>query len=226
MALRFAYLTLLTASCAATLTASKASAEVVISAYGGVQGAFDSNVSGNDPAPGGVGHFDFDQRWKGQSFKSPIYWGVRGTWWLEQMPGWGVSLDYSHTKVYADPLPKGWTTLELTDGLNILTLNALYRFEQEGRAWTPYVGAGVGVSIPHVEVQTSTTAPKTFEYQVAGPAFQIQAGIDYPIFQSVSMFGEYKGNYTINHMNLVGGGNMKSNIFTNAFDVGLSYHWK
>jgi lipid A oxidase len=144
--MRFAYLTLLALGCAA-LAPVQASAEVVFSAYGGIQGAFDSHVSSNDPAPRGAGKFEFDQRWKGNSFKSPLYWAVRGTWWIEQMPGWGVSLDYTHTKVYADPLPDGWTTLELTDGLNVLTATALYRFQKDDRSWTPYVGAGVGISV-------------------------------------------------------------------------------
>ena len=208
------------------LSPTRACAEIVISAYGGIQGAFESGVSGSDPAPGGVGDFDFDQRWDGKSFETPPYWGVRGTWWIDSMPAWGVSLDYTHAKVYADPMPDGWKTFEFTDGLNILTVNALYRFREDGRAWTPYIGAGAGLSIPHVEVQTAEGAPKTFEYQVAGPAFQIQAGIDYAVNDWLSVFGEYKGNYTINDVDLKGGGSLKTDIFTNAFNLGLSYHWK
>lgn len=210
---------------AAILAPSIASAEIVISGYGGVQQAFDSDVSGEDVAPGGVGAFDFNQRWEGNSFRTPVYWGVRGTWWINQKPNWGVSLEYNHAKVYADPLPAGWETLEFTDGLNIFTANLLYRFQKEGRAWTPYVGAGAGISMPHVEVQTSDTAPRTFEYQVAGPAFQIQAGVDYKINDWLSVFGEYKGNYTINDTDLIGGGSMKTDIFINALNFGVSFHW-
>jgi lipid A oxidase len=54
----------------------------------------------------------------------------------------------------------------------------------------------------------------------------LQAGIDYAVYDWLSVFGEYKGNYTINDMNLVGGGSMKTNIVTNALNLGLSYHWK
>lgn len=207
------------------LAPSSAMAEVVVSAYGGIQSAVSSNVSGHDDAPGGVGSFDFDQRWNGDSFKHPLYWGLRGTWWIDSLPNWGVSFDYTHAKVYADPMPDGWQTFEFTDGLNIFTLNALYRFKKEDRRWTPYVGLGAGISMPHVEVQTSTTAPKTFEYEIGGPAFQAQAGIDFRITDWLSVFGEYKGNYTINDTDLKGGGRLKTDIFTNAFDVGLSYHF-
>ena len=150
---------------------------------------------------------------------------MRVTWWIEQKPNWGVSLEYTHAKVYADPMPAGWNRFEFTDGLNIFTLNALYRWKEEGRAWTPYVGAGLGISMPHVEVQTSTAAPQTFEYQIGGAAFQVQAGIDYQINDWFSVFGEYKGNYTMNDVDLVGGGSMDTDIVTNAFNIGLSFHW-
>jgi lipid A oxidase len=204
---------------------SIASAEIVFSAYGGVQQAFDSGVSGSDPSPGGVGDFDFNQRWEGNSFKTPAYWGVRGTWWLDNKPNWGISLEYTHAKVYADPKPDGWDTFEFTDGLNLFTANVLYRFQKEGRAWTPYIGAGAGLSVPHVEVQTSPTAARTFEYQVGGAAFQIQAGVDYRINDWLSVFGEYKGNYAMNDLDLKGGGSMDTDIFTNAFNIGVSFHF-
>jgi len=208
------------------LFSAPASAEVVFSAYGGYQSAPHSRVTGNDPSPGGVGAFSFGQGWQGNSFKPPLYWGVRATWWLESKPNLGFSLDYTHAKVYAAPLPPGWQTLEFTDGLNLLTVNALYRFHKEGRRWTPYVGAGVGVSVPHVEVQTSPTAARTFEYQLGGVALQAQLGLDFKVTERFSVFTEYKFNYTMNRVRLNGGGNLKTNIITNAVNVGLSYHWK
>src|SRR5690606_20855157 len=94
----------------------------------------------------------FDAEWSGKSFEAPPYWGVRGTWWIDRFPQWGLSVDFTHAKVYATAGTldaAGWTRLEFTDGLNILTVNALRRFEGFGR-FEPYLGAGVGVSIPHV----------------------------------------------------------------------------
>jgi lipid A oxidase len=224
--MKFRSILLTTASLVAVSLASTAArAEIVISAFGGIQGAFDSNVSGTDIAPGGVGPFNFDQSWNGDSFKNPLYWGVRTTLWLPQKTAWGVSLEYNHAKVYADPLPAGWERLEFTDGLNIFTINGMYRWQQPDRAWTPYVGAGVGISMPHVEVQTSPTAPQTFQYEVAGAAFQWQAGVDYKINNWFSVFGEYKGNYTMNDADLIGGGKISTDLFTNSLNFGVSFHW-
>ena len=77
--------------------ADDAFADMVISAYGGVQEATGSNVTTSDGA-------DFDPNWSGKSFSNPPYYGVRGTWWLDELnaPNWGVSLDYTHAKVYGD----------------------------------------------------------------------------------------------------------------------------
>jgi lipid A oxidase len=227
MTIRHGALSVLALAAAMAAGTSASRAEVAISVYSGYQGALSSRVSGNDPA--GVGAFNFDQRWEGRSFsQNPIYWGARGTLWLDgfDLPNWGIELDYTHAKVYADPLPAGWKTLEFTDGLNIFTANAMYRFQDPDRAWTPYVGVGAGISMPHVEVQTTATSPKTFRYEVAGPAIQAQAGIDYALTDWASIFVEYKFNYTWNDTDLDGGGSLKTNIATNAVDVGLTFKWK
>jgi len=31
----------------------------------------------------------------------PPYWGVRGIYWLENQSGWGLALEYTHSKAYA-----------------------------------------------------------------------------------------------------------------------------
>src|SRR5690606_11996991 len=110
----------------------------------------------------------------------------------------GLSIDFAHAKVYADEqafINSGdWTKLEFTDGLNILTANMLYKFFPESPL-QPYVGAGVGITIPHVEV--TRPSGTTFEYQYGGPAVQLQAGIEYRIHDNWSTFLEYKGNYSM-----------------------------
>ncbi len=116
--------------------------------------------------------------WEGKSFGSPPYYGGRVTWWLENFnkPNWGISLDYTHDKVYADDdtLAKtGWSHFEFTDGLNLITVNGLYRFQDPTRRWTPYLGAGIGVNIPHVEV--IRPEGKTWAYEFGGVTLQAQA---------------------------------------------------
>ena len=195
-----------------------AQAEVELSFYGGVQSAPHSDVfiSGDPmgyPAKTRV-------KWEGKSFDMPPYYGLRATWWSSDSFGYGV--DFTHTKVYADAASRGtdFTTLEFTDGLNTLTANAYRRF-QPVAGITPYVGAGIGLAIPHVEVSNGVT--KTEEYQITGPAATLLAGASYPVSDRLSVFGEYKFTYSQNEADLDGGGTLNTDIITNAVNVGLSF---
>lgn len=197
---------------------SASSQDFQISAYGGWQSAPHSHVTvtGSNPE-------EFTTGWDGKSFEMPPYYGVRGTWWMDSvgLPNTGLSIDFSHSKVYslAEDRPAGWTKFEFTDGLNVLTANLLYRFDGFG-GFVPYVGAGAGITIPHVEVTRSSGS--TFEYQHGGPAAQIQAGVEYRFTENWAVFAEYKGNYSLVDVEIDGGDRLKSNIITNAVNVGVS----
>lgn len=204
------------------LLALPAAAEIELSFYTGYQTAPHSDVSGNDP--GGVGDFDFNAAWKGKSFEMPPYYGLRATWWRTERFGLGV--EFNHAKVYAsdDTLAdNGFDRLELTDGHNLVTVNAFYRWPQPDRRWTPYVGGGLGVAIPHVDVMT--VGGKTFEYQLTGAAVVWMAGISYELNDTWSVFGEYKGSYSQNDIDLDNGGSMDTDIITNALNIGISYRF-
>ncbi len=198
-----------------------AQAQFQASVYGGASMSNDSSV---DVVGGGSGpSWSGDVSWDGGSFEMPPYYGFRGTYWLGAFgqPNWGIALDYVHNKVKADPLPSGVTTLEFTDGLNQVTLNGLYRFKNE-TAFTPYVGVGAGISIPHVEYQYGV-GPKTFEYQMAGGVFQAMGGVDYAINDWLSVFGEYRASYATNEADLNGGGTLSADVFSHHVAVGLTY---
>ncbi len=198
------------------------SEDLQFSVYGGYQTAPHSGVTTSDGT-------HFTAGWEGKSFASPPYYGGRATWWLQSLgePDLGLSIDFSHAKVYAggDTFAKtpGWTHFEFTDGLNLLTVNALYRFTEPGRAWTPYVGLGAGINIPHVEV--TRPSGRTFGYQVGGATLQAQAGVSYAITDNWSVFTEYKGNYSWVNVDIDSGAKLKTNVLTNAVNVGVSYHF-
>ncbi len=197
-----------------------AAAEDQLSFYGGIQESPHSGVSGNDP--GGVGRFDFTAAWEGNSFDMPPYWGLRWTRWENDTFGWG--LDINHTKVYADDetlSESGFSHFEFTDGLNIITLNAWRRWPDVSDRITPYVGGGVGFAMPHVEV--TTPGGEVSEYQVTGPAVQWVAGASYSLTDRWSVFGEYKGTFSMNEADLGSGGTLETDIVTNALNVGVSF---
>lgn len=193
--------------------------EVQLSFYGGVQSAPASDISIRDPE---IGDDDFSQEWEGRSFEAPPYYGIRATSW--QSPTFGFGLDFTHNKVYPDgSLPPGYEVLELTDGLNTLTVNAYRRWNDVVGDVSPYVGGGLGISLPHVEVTNG--ASDTFGYQLTGPAATWIAGASVPLNDQWSVFGEYKGTFSSNTADLESGGTLEADIVTNAVNFGISFNF-
>ena len=194
-----------------------------LSFYSGLQTAPHSRVRGTDP--GGVGAFSFLATWEGKSFEAPPHYGFRYTRWTSNTLGFGI--DFNHAKVYSDQATRtanGFTKLEFTDGLNVVTANAWRRWPGAfGDSFTPYVGAGIGLSIPHVDVETS--GGKTFEYQVTGPAAMWAAGIKYNVNDRWGIFGEYKGTYSQNEADLSNGGTLSTDVVTNAINLGVTFNF-
>ena len=209
----------LTLALLAGLGPAIAHAEIELSFYGGAQNAPHSDVfiSGDDAYPA-----ESFIAWEGRSFEAPPYYGLRATIWRNAEIGYG--LDFAHNKIYPqegelDGTP--FETLEFTDGLNTLTVNAYRRWPDGLGNLTPYVGGGLGLAIPHVEVSNGET--ETFGYQVTGPAATWIAGASYPINDTWSVFGEYKGTYSQNTADLDGGGTLETDVITNAVNVGVSF---
>jgi lipid A oxidase len=223
------------------LGATPAAAEFQIGAYGGFSESFDSDVTLNQP--GGT-NLTLDQvPWDGKSFVSPPYWGVRGIYWLNANPAWGLMVDYNHAKIYSDlgatvkvsgtrdgvPLDgkdkvnNTFDILEFTDGLNEMFFGGTYRWKHE--RWTPYVGLGVGFAFPHVEIRRTGADIRTFEYQVTGVAAEGLVGIEYAFGPRVAAFGEYKLSFSSNDADVKGGGTLDTDVWTNHFIFGLSYRF-
>lgn len=192
--------------------------ENYFSIYGGIQHSPKSRVSGVNSEKNA---FDFVSTWKAKSFVSPIYYGIRYVHWLDNNAG--VSLDFSHSKVYADDETlnsNGFSVLEFSDGLNILTLNYLMKYPSYHNI---YWGLGAGITLPHVEIQTTSISKKTFEYQFGGYALQFQLGIEKELSRHFSALVEYKFNYTDNELSIIDGGYLKTKIMVNAFNIGVNY---
>lgn len=198
---------------AALTLADAANAEVELSFYTGAQSAPHSIIDDSVLGSGRV-------KWLGKSFEAPPYYGLRATWWTSDT--WGFGVEFNHAKVYAaNKAALGYDTLEFTDGLNLITANVFRRFPNAGRI-TPYVGAGLGIAVPFVEIARAGES-ETEDYQLAGPAAILVIGASYELSDKWSMFAEYKGSYSINKTDVDAGGTLSTNIVTNALDFGLSY---
>jgi lipid A oxidase len=236
---------------AAALVASAAHADTWgVSVYGGWNGSLNSDARFTDPDTNWTVH---DIPWDGQSFSfagAAPYYGLRLSIWPSAMPGWGVALDFTHAKVKANRTasvshsgtingnPTSGTNqvqelfgvLEFTDGLNILTLNALYNLQRYGMV-QPYVGVGAGISIPHVEVTGNSGGPpnvpfqRTFAYEFGGPAVQALIGAEVPVTRRISLFGEYKLSWTSIDSPLTGGYRIETSIVTNHLLAGATWRF-
>jgi lipid A oxidase len=208
------------------MSLAPALAEMQIGVYGGMNGNFSS------PATLHKGTLSDDRTmdWEGRSFQMPPYWGVQASYWFNPGAGWGVGLDYTHTKAYAplnfaaDPI---YRHLEFTDGNNLLLINVMYRFAPiaDGRL-LPYVGIDAGVAIPHVEVKLKAfPGQDTWEYQLAGGAGQVLGGFEYRLASAWSVFAEGKLSYSHLDTDLEGGGQLKTYLWSPQLLVGISYRF-
>lgn len=184
--------------------------ESVLAAYGGSPYTYASDVTVRGPNVDMTVH---DVDWEGRPFQNPIYYGIRVQRWLKQSAVGGM-IDFTHSKVYSPmeqktrysgtrdgkPVPTEgkikdqFHKLEFTHGHNMLTANALWRLPLRGAFISPYVGVGVGISLPHSEVQLKGATGRTYEYQYTGPAAQFLVGIELRM-PRLSYFGEYKLTY-------------------------------
>ena len=222
-------------------SSNPARAEFQIGLYGGWNDSFASDIT--LVQPNGTNMRLKDVPWDGASFDDPPYWGLRGIYWLNSRPNWGLMVDYNHAKVIADQsaivnisgtrdgIPVGpkdrvgntFSVMEFTDGLNEIYGGAMYRWPFE--RWTPYVGFGVGASFPHVEIKRTGGTIETFEYQVTGVAVEGLVGLEYHITPRLSAFGDYKLSFSSNDADVNGGGTLETDIWTNHFILGLSYRF-
>jgi lipid A oxidase len=75
-----------------------------------------------------------------------------------------------------------------------------------------------------VEV-TLDTGSKTFDYQLAGPAARILAGLEYKLTESWSLFTEARLSYSHISADLNGGGSFETDLWSPELAVGLTYRF-
>lgn len=208
---------------ALVLMASPAMAEMELSFYMGHQSLPHSRATGTVPGTGAA--YNRLIKWEGKPFSMPPYYGTRAMWWQDS--GWGFGLEFTHTKAYAsatDMAALGFSRLEFSDGHNIITLNAMKRWENKWGNWTPYAGGGLGIALPHVDAQAGAS-PRTYGYQFAGPALRLTAGAKYDLSDRWALFSEYQFTISDNAVTFddpVTPGSMNVVLKTNAVNFGIS----
>ncbi len=194
--------------------------------------------------PGGTELTANGVSWQDRSFSSPPYYGVRLNYFPSATASNGLMLDFTHAKMYADPAqtvrvsgtrngtavggnePLGATFSELSfsHGYNLLALNLLHRWfrgdDSTVHTFQPYVGAGIGIAVPHVEVRTAGSV--TNNYQFGGLVYQALGGINYRAAARWDLFAEYKLSYANIEADLNDGGHLRTSPLTHHLEVGAS----
>ena len=188
-----------------------------VTIYSGVQTAPHSPVTFTDE----LGNVEkFTAGWNGKSMAPPPYYGVRATKWYGNF-GFGAEL--THAKVYANQETRtksGFERLEFTDGLNIITANLMWQKQFAGWPVRIHSGLGLGIALPHVDIKGNGL--REYGYQMTGGAVRLIGGISYPISDRMSLITEYNGTYSQNDVALDGQAGLKTNVITNAINIGLS----
>ena len=207
---------------------SPATAEVEVSLYMGAGGFGGSNVSG--ALPGGQPLNEY-VNWDNED--SPFYYGGRAIWWTSGNYGFG--LEGTRAKGVAteeDRESIGAERFDMSDGLNIFTANVMKSWPR--RSFEPYIGAGVGLSVPHAGIRLKGDAADLTAREETGIAARGMVGGKYALSGNWSLFTEYQFTVSDNEIRLESASagstadtdsSLKTRLTTHAINFGLSFNF-
>jgi hypothetical protein len=155
--------------------------------FGGYMGAAGTSSNTLTVSPAAGAPFSIpDVAYKGQAFRSPWYYGVRGGWLPASTRGFGIEVEWNHAKAIAQLThdAQDLNQFQQSHGLNFLLGNVVYRFTPACSGQCTFnVRGGAGISTPHVESTFRNVHQE--QYQYGGIAWQAGAGIEYHLWQFV-----------------------------------------
>jgi opacity protein-like surface antigen len=169
---------------------------------------------------------------------------LRATHFFEQYPNWGLALDFTHYKMYAQTdktvrvsgIRSGTVVnadarmdqfvqhFEISHGVNIGSINAIYRWLDPafaGGRLQPYAGVGLAYYWPHSENTVDNISHET-GYQPSGFGYQLLGGVNYRLTDRVGAFVEAKFNSGTAEVDIAGG-QAETRLRTFHALAGLSY---
>ena len=186
--------------------------------------------------------------YRGEAFRSPQYYSVRGTWVPRGHRWMGIEGEWIHAKVYAEvdrsvhaqgslrgapidaaiPLSSIVDRISMSHGLNFVLANFSVRHgfgPSDARGAHRIVAvarAGAGPTVPHAESHIDN---EYFEqYESGGLGVQVGGGVEFMLWRGVGAVSEYK--YTRASPEIgVAGGQAKVPSRTHHFAFGVQYHF-
>jgi hypothetical protein len=155
-----------------------------------------------------------DVKYNDASFETPLYYGLRVSYFPPGSPHLGLEAEFIHAKIYSDVrqlvyvsgIRRGQpidSTIKLGDviqgfsmshGLNFLFFNLVGRVGIVKNNRSDKIGLcgrmGIGPLIPHSESVIEGESKAQYEFH--GPAFQLAAGSEIDIWKKLNLLLEYK----------------------------------
>ena len=188
-----------------------------------------------------------DVRFNSRSFSPPLYYGLRGGYFLRRRPQFGFEAEFIHLKVFSDPqqpvrvtglrgniaidaeLPLGQIVQQysISHGVNLLLFNvaARHRFNNGGDTkgrLALTARAGIGPTIPHTESRIEGVARE--QYEIGRLAWQVSGGAEFRIWRGMHLLGEYKFTRTKQN-GKVASGTAESLLRTHHGVFGVGYYF-
>jgi hypothetical protein len=193
--------------------------------FGGYMGAAGTSSNTLTVSPAAGAPFTIpDVAYKGQAFRSPVYYGVRVSFLAApDVRALTPEVEWTHAKAIAqiDPRASDLNAFQQSHGLNFLLGNLAYRFSAGCRArCTAVLRGGAGISTPHVESTFRNVHQE--QYQRGGLAWQLGAGLEFHLWQFV--YGIADARITrVSEKHLRGAGvEIAGPFFTRHVDFGVA----
>lgn len=167
--------------------------------------------------------------YRGESFRSPQYYGVRVTWIPDTYHWMGIEGEWIHAKVFAEtsrtvhmrgtlrgapidasvPLSSLVQRLAMSHGHNFILANFAVRRElgplgpQGLRRLVAIVRTGAGPTRPHAESHIDNI-PRD-QYENGGFGAQVGGGLELSLWRGLGALGEYKFTWANSRIDVAGG---------------------
>lgn len=215
----------------------------VVSAYLGGGRTSHSDLTISQPALGTNLTFH-DLRFSSRSFDQPLYYGLRGGYFLRGTPLLGIEAELIHLKVFADPQQQVRVTglhrnvaidaqlalreivqqYSISHGVNLLLFNlaARHRIGRTEDRVALTARAGLGPTLPHTESRIDGEAQE--QYELGRPAWQASAGAEFRLWKGLNLLGEYKFTRT-RQRGKVASGTAESLLRSHHGSFGVGYQF-
>jgi lipid A oxidase len=185
--------------------------------------------------------------WRGESFRSPLYYGYRVGWFRRRDAHVGMEIEFTHLKAFANtervvhargtlagtpvdeqqPLSTVVGRLSVSHGLNLLTVGIAYRRAILGgddprRGLRVVLRAGGGPTIPHAESRIGSDVQQQYAWgRFVG---LLGAGVEWRLGPRWSWLGEYKWSHTAQRLG-VSAGTIETTIRSHHAITGVGWRF-